>query len=566
MKNNRNLILAMALALIVIFGWQVLMDHYGPRPAPVKPSAAQPLAQAPAPKPQDRAQLLAASPRIRIETPTLKGSLNLRGARIDDLILTRYKQELAASSPPVELYAPEGSTFAAFAGFGWAPQTDAPTASTVWTASGTTLTPQTPITLTWDNGHGQTFKIILSVDTNYMFNVDQSVVNHGPTAVTLAPIAYVSRNYPSLDRTSVAHVGPIANVDGAVNYSIDYSNLDGQDVSFFGRMFGNTSKAGVNSFTTTGGWLGFGDKYWLSALVPPQSTPVTAEFRKDGAEYRAGYWIAPATVAPGQTQHFAARLFAGAKDVPVVDAYQTAGVPLFGKVIDWGWFEVICKPLYWLIHTLYTWTGNFGVAIILTTFVIRGLLFPVAQAQFRSMAQLRVAQPKIKALQDRFKDDRAQLQQETMKLYKEEKINPLGGCLPALMPLPVFFALYKTLSVSIEMRHQPFALWIHDLSVPDPFLFGLVPGLSAQLPAFLAIGVLPILLGGSMWLIQRASPPPADPTQAQMMAIMPWMMMFFFSSIASGLQLYYIISNTITILQQQWFFSRHPVLKQPMAR
>ncbi len=571
MNNNRNMFLAIGLSMLVIIGWSFLLQRYAPPPPP-KPAIAQAVqmaaAEARATKVKDRVAALAESPRVVIETPTLKGSLNLKGARIDDLILVKYAQDVAKNSPPVILYAPNGTETSALAGFGWAGQGVAlPTPETLWVADSAKLTPETPLSLHWDNGAGQIFGLKITVDKSYMFTVTQSVGNKGTGAVSVAPYSYVSRNNAAIDKASVAHVGPIGSFNDRVDYDLDYTNLDGQEASFFGRMFGSTAKPGVNTFTTTGGWLGFGDKYWLSAVIPAQNAAINAEFRKDGNEYRAGYWSAPIAIAAGQTQSTVSHVFAGAKEVEVVDGYETTlGIPHFGKVIDWGWFEVICKPLFWIIHKLFQLTGNFGVAIIMTTFIIRGILFPVAQMQFASMASMRVAQPKIKALQERFKDDKLQLQQETMKLYKEEKVNPLGGCLPALMPIPVFFALYKVLSVSIEMRHQPFVLWIHDLSVPDPLLFGQFPGIAAYIPNFLAIGILPIILGISLWLIQKASPPPPDPAQAQMMALMPWMMVFFFSSMAAGLQVYYIVSNTLTILQQRWFFARHPVLKQPMVK
>lgn len=572
--NNRNMILAFALSMLVVTGWLFVQERYFPQPKQVAAAATStgtavagslPSGDAAAVKLRDPALVLTESPRVAIETPTLKGSINLKGARIDDLVLTQFRQTADKNAPPVVLYAPEGTAQSAFAGYGWAGQGVAlPAGDAVWKADGAKLTPTTPVTLSWDNGQGQTFALKLAVDKNYMFSVAQSVTNHGAAPVSLSPYAYVSRNVGSNDHTSSAHVGPVGVFDGKVNYDIDYTNLDGQEASFFGKMFGTTAKPGENNFASKGGWVGFGDKYWLSAVIPAQDAQLNAGFRKDGANYRAGYVAAPVIVGAGQTQSSAQLLFAGAKEVNLLDAYvDTYHVPHLNKAIDWGWFEVLCKPLFHLIHWLFTLTGNFGVAIILTTFVIRGLMFPVAQRQFASMAKMRVVQPKMKALQERFKEDKPALQQEMMKLYKEEKINPAAGCLPVFLQIPVFFSLYKVLSISLEMRHQPFVLWLHDLSVPDPVLFGLFPSLQTYLPGFLALGILPVLLGVSMWLMQRANPmPTSDPAQAQMMALMPWFMMFIFAPLAAGLQLYYVVSNTITIAQQQWFFHKHPVLRQ----
>jgi len=567
--------LAFGLSMLVVLGWTYMSERYFPQPkAPVVTQAQQQAAIAASmpggstavTKPRAIADVLKEQPRIAIDTPTLKGSINLKGAVIDDLVLSDYHQDLAKTSPAVVLYAPTGTAESALAGFGWA-GAGVPSADTVWQADGKNLTPETPVTLHWDNGAGQLFSLKLSVDKNYLFTVQQSVSNHGAASVSLANYAYVSRNTPSLDHSSSAHVGPVGAFNGTVNYDLDYTILDGQEPGFFAKLFGTTAKAGENNFASKGGWVGFGDKYWLSAVIPAQDAQLNAGFRKSGADYRAGYVSAATPIGAGQTVSTTAHVFAGAKQVNLLDDYADAlKLPSLGKAIDWGWFAIICKPLFELIHKLFTFTGNFGVAIILTTFIIRGMMFPIAQKQFASMANMRVVQPKMKALQERFKDDKMQLQQETMKLYKEEKINPAAGCLPIFLQIPVFFALYKVLSISLEMRHQPFAGWLHDLSAPDPVLFGLFPSLQTALPGFLALGILPILLGISMWLMQKANPTPmADPTQQQMMAIMPWMMMFFFAPLAAGLQLYYVVSNSITILQQQWFFRQHPILKQQAA-
>jgi YidC/Oxa1 family membrane protein insertase len=326
---------------------------------------------------------------------------------------------------------------------------------------------------------------------------------------------------------------------------------------------------GQVSYKSTGGWLGVTEKYWLAALIPDQKTAVNAKFRVADGIYQSQMVAANQTaVAPGKSYSQKSQLFAGAKEVETLDKYaKKGGVKYLDYAIDWGWFWFIAIPFFWILHWFFGVFGNFGVAIIGLTIVVRSFMFPVAQRQFASMASMRVVQPKMKALQERWKDDKPRLQQEMMKLYKDEKVNPLAGCLPIVLQIPVFFALYKILMLSIEMRHQPFALWLKDLSAPDPLtpvnLFGLIP---FHPPTFLAIGVLPILLGITMWLMQKLNPQPMDDVQKQVMGIMPWFLMFIMAPFAAGLQLYWVMSNLISIAQQKWLYSRHPILKQQAAK
>jgi YidC/Oxa1 family membrane protein insertase len=308
----------------------------------------------------------------------------------------------------------------------------------------------------------------------------------------------------------------------------------------------------------------------LGALIPDQKTAVSAKFRASGDVYQAQ--IIPTrytSIAVGSSFDTSSRLFAGAKEMAVLSHYsKDLGIPYLDYAIDWGWFWFIAIPFFWILHWLFGVFGNFGVAIIGLTLIVRGFMYPVAQKQFASMAQLRAVQPKLKALQERWKGDKPRLQQEMMKLYKEEKVNPLAGCLPVVLQIPIFFALYKNLLLSIEMRHQPFILWLQDLSAPDPsahILFDAL-GTGFALPAFLAIGVLPILLGLTMWLMQRLNPQPMDDVQKQVFAMMPWFLMFIMAPFAAGLQLYWVMSNLVSIAQQKWLYSRHPVLRQQMAR
>ena len=362
----------------------------------------------------------------------------------------------------------------------------------------------------------------------------------------MRPYGLISRAQKSLDPDSwTVHVGPIGVFNGAANYDIDFKTLD--------------EDSNGEKFSTSGGWLGFTDKYWLTALAPSGETNFAASFRKaPSGAYQADFSDAPMIVPPGKVAASETRLFAGAKEKALLDQYEELGIEKLSKAIDWGWFEWFMRPIFDLLNWLFHHIGNFGVAIICLTLIVRGLMFPIAQKQFQSMAAMRKLQPKMKAIQERYKEDKPKLQQEMMKLYQEEKINPAAGCLPILLQIPIFYALYKVLLVSVEMRHQPFVLWIRDLSAPDHLtpinLFGL---LDFTPPGFLLLGVLPILLGVTMWLQFKLNPAPMDPTQAQIFAIMPWVMMFVMAPFASGLQLYWVTSNILTILQQWWLYKKY---------
>jgi YidC/Oxa1 family membrane protein insertase len=389
---------------------------------------------------------------------------------------------------------------------------------------------------------GTRYQLKIAVDDGYLFTVQQTVLNASGTPIAVRPIGLVSRSGESADKSSwTNHVGPIGVFNGKANYDVNWKDLD---------------EHGSAPFNNVAGWLGFTDKYWLTALVP--SSTVSADFRRSpSGGYQADYAAAPATVAPGQTITTQARLFAGAKEKVWLDRYEDAGIPKLSKAIDWGWFEFFMRPIFDLLMFLFHALGNFGLAIIALTFIVRAIMFPIAQKQFQSMAAMRKLQPKMKAIQERFKDDKQRQQQEILKLYQEEKVNPAAGCLPILLQIPVFYALYKVLVVSVEMRHQPFILWIKDLSAADPLtpvnLFGL---LHFTPPAMLAIGVLPILVGLTQFLSMKLNPQPMDPAQAQMFAIMPWVLVFIMAPFAAGLQLYWITNNVLTMAQQWWLYRR----------
>ena len=554
MNDSKNLILAVVLSALVLLGWTWAANKYFPasnppstkieagKQQPVPQPSAQPTGPATPKQLQNISAALAASPRVRIQTPSLSGSINLKGAEIDDLLLLDQRQTIAKNSPPVRLLSPLGAPDAYIAQFGWTAQSgQAPTLDTVWTSDSSTLTPGHPVTLSTQTVDGTRYQIKIAVDDGYLFTIQQSVTNASAQPLAVRPIGLVSRATQSADKSMwTNHVGPIGVFDGKANYSINWKDLD-QGTS---EVFNN----GI-------GWLGFTDKYWLTALIPQGAA--NGEFRRSpSGGYQADYSSAPSTVAPGQTAVTQSRLFAGVKEKEWLDRYQAAGIPQFSYAIDWGWFHWFMIPIFDLLLFLFHTLGNFGLAIICLTFIVRAIMFPIAQKQFQSMAAMRKIQPKMKALQERFKDDKQRQQQEILKLYQAEKINPAAGCLPIVLQIPVFYALYKTLLVSVEMRHQPFVLWIKDLSAADPLtpvnLFGL---LHFAPPAFLAIGVLPILVGGTQYVSMKLNPQPMDPAQAQIFALMPWFLVFIMAPFAAGLQLYWITNNLLT-MAQQWFLYR----------
>lgn len=580
MADKRNLIIAILLTALILFGWPIVASKFFPTPPSASSSEAK--AGQPASTPSTTgepskdisvaetaeaksvaiADALKGGQRVIIDTPKLRGSINLVGAKIDDLQLMAHRTELAKDSPPVRLFAPSGTKDAYFARFGWVGGgINAPDDKTVWTASATRLTPQTPVTLTSTNDLGQKFEIILSIDKDYMISAQQRFTNGGTAPAQVASFGLISRTGKPVDATTSGsfftriHIGPMGVFNDKANYEWNYKDVD-------------EAPGGQAAFKTTGGWIGFTDKYWLAALIPDQKVATNTKFIAKGGRYWSQMTSANQTaVAPGQQVTSTAQLFAGAKEVEVLDRYTKAGIEQLDLSIDWGWFRPIEKLFFWILHTFFQWFGNFGLAIIGLTVVVRGLMYPVAARQFRSMAAMRAIQPKMKQIQERWKDDKPRQQQEIMKLYKDEKVNPLAGCLPILLQIPIFFALYKLLMLTIEMRHQPFVLWLKDLSAPDPAtpvnLFGLLP---FHPPAFLAIGVLPILLGITMWLMQKLNPQPMDPAQAQVFAVMPWFLMFIMAPFAAGLQLYWVVSNIVSILQQKWLYMQHPQLKEQMAR
>ncbi|MGA2638626.1 membrane protein insertase YidC [Methylocella sp.] len=577
--DSKNLYLAIGLSCLVIVGWsyffapkpdrarvaeiqrQAAQTQAAPGEAPAGAPAGAPvslprdLAPADAAAPKTRAEALAASPRVKIDTPALSGSLALKGARLDDVALKAYRETTNPSSPNIVLFSPAGAPDAYYAEAGFLAASGEtlalPRADTLWQADRDTLTPQTPVTLTYDDGQGLVFHRQIAVDDRYMFAIKDSVENKSDKPVTLAPYALVARQgLPKTANYAVLHEGFVGVIgDGGVE-EIKYDKIEKED-------------GAAKTFSGVGGWLGFTDKYWAATVIPDQKAPIEARFSaglspSGQKSYRADFAGAAQTLAPGASTEVMSRVFAGAKEVETLDRYQVdPGIKKFDLLIDWGWFYFITRPMFRLLHFLYRLTGNFGVAILIATVIVKGLFFPLANKSYLSMAKMKAVAPQIAAIRDKYPDDKMKQQQETMALYKRDKINPVSGCLPMLIQIPVFFALYKVLFVTIEMRHAPFFGWIKDLSAPDPTnvftLFGLIPWDPTQLPVFghfLALGIWPVLMGISMFVQMKANPEPSDPTQKQIFTWMPVIFTFTLGTFPSGLVIYWTWNNILSVAQQ----------------
>ncbi|NAZ35873.1 membrane protein insertase YidC [Rubellimicrobium sp. CFH 75288] len=593
--QNKNLILATALSFLVILTWFLIFPppEQAPSPDPSTVTAGTVPAEVAAPDAGEPGAALGAAleggpaieaPRIAIETPSLTGSLSLRGARLDDLALRGYRVTLDDPAL-VRLLTPPGSAFPYYVVQGWAggeglgpdatpgpdtlwrlrdgaPPTDIPPEEGSPRADApvlATLTPADPVTLEWDNGAGLTFVRTISVDENFMFTVADRVENTGDTAVTLSPYGFIARD--GREPTSgffILHEGVVRMSDGRLQ-EISYGNLPDLDPAPDG-----SRQEAVE--VTQNGWIGFTDKYWMTTLIPEPGTPFrsVARFIPGQDVFQTLARKTPETLAPGAALEYSTMIFAGAKEWATIRDYQRAGVYRFVDSIDWGWFWFLTKPMFWLLHHLKLLIGNMGWAIIGLTVVIKALVLPLAWKSYAAMARMKELQPQMEALREKVGDDRQALQQGIMKLYRDNKVNPAAGCLPILIQIPIFFALYKVIFVTIELRHAPWILWIRDLSAPDPTsilnLFGLLPwGTPGQDSFFFifSLGVLPIFLGISMWLQQKLNPLPPDPTQRMIFAWMPWIFMFMLGSFASGLVLYWIANNIITFIQQYLIMWSH---------
>jgi len=584
MPDQKNYILAIVLSLLVLFGWQYLYvgprleaqrvrqqaleqtapeaAAQAPRAAPTEPPSpgAQGVAgSAPSPAPSvaaapDRGAALAQSPRVPIDTPAVRGSINLRGGRLDDLALKAYRETVSPVSPNIVLFSPSGSPHPYYAEFGWAAAPGStgalPGRDTLWTGSGT-LTSTSPVTLIWDNGQGLIFRRTISIDDRYMFTVADAVENRSGAPVTLNPYGLVSRHgQPVTLGFFILHEGFVGVLGDNGLQEYGYSDV---------------REDGPATLDARFGWLGITDKYWAATLAPEQGAAYKGRYSSGGTEsaptYQADFLREAVTVAPGETRQATSRLFAGAKEVHLVDRYeQQYGIRQFELLIDWGWFYFITKPMFYALDYIYRLVGNFGVAILVITVLLKALFFPLAYRSFVSMGKMKKVQPEMQRIRERFPDDRVKQQQALMELYKSERINPVSGCLPVLLQIPVFFALYKVLFVTIEMRHAPFFGWIQDLSAPDPTsifnLFGLIPW---SPPQALVIGVWPLLMGVTMWLQMRLNPTPPDPIQQTIFNWMPVIFTYMLAAFPAGLVIYWAWNNLLTIIQQYVIMRREGV-------
>ena len=577
MENKRNSFLAIALSIVIVIVWQFF--YMNPRleaqrkaelAAKAKQATEQTTAKTTAASttdagaaaatgagttaaaPATSADTAANSPRISIDTPSLSGSIRLAGARIDDLKLKHYRETVDPKSPLITLFSPSGTKDAYFTELGYVEGADTgkvPGPDTVWTVSGTpTLTEKSPVTLTFTNEKGVTFARTISVDDKYLFTVTDKITNAGTAPLAATLYGRVTRNHkPEGTSTYVLHEGFIGVLEDQKLSENTYKDIDKENV-----LHGKT----------TSGWLGITDKYWAAALIPPQATPFESSFAHyttGQPVYQADFKSDAVTVAPGASVEVKNLVFAGAKEVPVIDGYYAQlNVPKFDRMIDWGWFYFITKPMFKMMDYFYRFFGNFGLAILMTTIVVKLLFFPLANKQYASMAKMKMVQPKMQELKDKFGDDRMALQQATMELYKTEKINPLAGCWPIALQIPIFFSLYKVIYVTIEMRHAPFFGWIHDLSAPDPTsivnLFGLLPFAA---PTFLHLGVWPLIMGFTMFLQMRMNPTPPDPAQAMVFTWMPVIFTFMMASFPAGLIIYWAWNNTLSVIQQAIIMKRN---------
>ncbi|CAK0779533.1 Membrane protein insertase YidC [Azospirillaceae bacterium] len=581
MNEQRNILIAVLLSILILLGFQFLYEtpriqqaqqqaRIAQAQAPLQPQSAQPQptdasaipttssppgvgapvnAGVGAPTPiRDRRQIivdqLSAGQRLPIVTPALHGSLTLIGGRIDDLTLADYHETPDPNSAEIVLLSPSGSRQPYYAEFGWTPEDRSipvPDANTHWTSNAKTLTPNAPVTLSWENGQGLIFERTITVDEKYLFTITQRVRNTGNTPVKLLPYGLVSRHgTPSTMGYYILHEGPLGVFDGTLK-EVNYKNLKEEKTI---------------EKTSSGGWIGVTDKYWLVSLIPDQEKKITARFlyTQKSAEDRFQVDILgeSQTAAPGETIESMSRLFSGAKQVHLLGRYERDySISKFDLAIDFGWFYFLTKPFFLAIDLINYLVGNFGIAILIFTVIIKALFFPLANKSYVSMSKMKKLQPEVQRIRERFANDKMRMNQEMMELYKREKANPVSGCLPVLVQIPVFFSLYKVLFVTIEMRHAPFFGWIQDLSAPDPTslfnLFGLIPWTPPQM---LMIGVWPLIMGVTMWLQQKLNPAPPDPVQQKVFMFLPILFTFMLANFPAGLVIYWAWNNSLSIAQQ----------------
>jgi YidC/Oxa1 family membrane protein insertase len=597
MNEHKNTILAIVLSLIVVVGWQYFVgypqmekqrretqlkqqeqsEQQAKEPGTALPAqpAQQPAGTLPtpgaasAPGALTRTAAIDASPHVAIDTPRLAGSIDLKGARIDNLSLEKYRQTINPNSPAIELLSPSGSPDAYYAEFGWVGAAGTtqklPGPDTVWKQEGTgALTADHPITLTWNNGEGLIFRRTIAVDDQYLFTVKDEVQNQSASAVTLFPYGLISRHgTPKTLGYYILHEGLIGVIGQYGEQEMTYKKM---------------AEKKNQSWDATNVWLGFTDKYWATALLPNTDAKVQARFSAGESNgqntYQTDYMAQPQTIAPGGSAYADGRLFAGAKVVSVVGMNfpfgvnggynQALGLNHFDLLIDWGWFYFFTKPMFLALDFFFQLVGNFGLAILIVTVLVKILFFPLANKSYASMAKMKAVQPELTMIRQRYADDKMKQQQAMMELYKKEQINPLAGCLPIAIQIPVFFSLYKVLFITIEMRHAPFYGWIHDLSAPDPTniftLFGLIPFDPTTVPmfgSFLHLGAWAVIMGITMWVQMKLNPAPPDPTQQMMFNWMPIIFTFMLANFPAGLVIYWAWNNTLSVTQQSLIMHRN---------
>jgi YidC/Oxa1 family membrane protein insertase len=560
--DQKNFILAIVLSMAIIFGWQYFFAAPQLRQAEQQASQQQ-ATQAQVPGTQaaaetvDRQVAINGTVRVPIETAELEGSINLAGAQLDDLKLRNYRETASPASPIITFLSPAGTANGYFAEqgvVGPAGQTaKLPDSKTVWTAPpGAKLGKDTPLVLTWDNGEGLMFRREISISNEYVFTVRQTIDNRSSTPVSVIPYGRVQRQDTPVIAGYYSFFEGLLGVQNSTLQEVHYS-----DVAEVGGKVANESK---------GGWLGFTDKYWATALIPDQGRDITATYQhfKTGTRdtYQTDYLAkAPLTIAPGTAGVLEDHVFAGAKIVKTIDAVGARyGIDKFDLMIDWGWFKFLTQPMFYLMEFCNGLIGNFGLAILMVTVIVKLAVFPLANKSYASMSKMKKLQPEMERIKKEAGDDRMKMQQAMMELYKKEKVSPMSGCLPVIVQIPIFFAIYKVILTTIELRHAPFYGWIKDLSAPDPTslfnLFGLIPW---EPPQLLMLGIWPILMGITMWVQMRLNPAPADPIQASMFNWMPLIFTFMLGSMPAGLVIYWTWSNLLSIIQQSYIMKKNGV-------
>lgn len=562
-EEMRGLFLAIVLSIVAIFITnRFFPGKTVPAAAPAVTEEA-PLPQTPLPQEKikadeliaaaDTAEIMASAEAVRqdsriyIKNASLTGSIRVKGARFDNLLLEKYKQTLENDSPDVELFAPAKTAAPYYAEFGWLSSDSSlrmPDHNTVWTVRGGELTPETPVVLEWNNGQGLKFIRKISLDADYMFNIQQDVENDTGRTVTLYPYGLINRKTENANPSaSVVHEGLISVVDNNLK-EIKYKDLIDEK---------------AKEFKTAQGWAGFSDRYWFTAFILEGQNQNTVKFSATGKQnFQTDYVGAPVTAAPGSVASNSVKLFAGAKEIKLLDKYtQSLNIPKFDLAVDFGWYYFLTKPFFYILDFLYNFIGNMGWAILLFAALLRLVMFPIANKSYDSMSKMKKIQPKIKELQERYGNDKMKLQQETLEMYRREKINPAAGCLPMFIQIPVFFSLYKVLNIAIEIRHAPFIGWIKDLSAPDPLVLSTI--LHFPVPSLLDIGVWPIIMGITMYVQQKLNPAPTNKDQARMFALMPLIFTFMLGHFASGLVIYWTLSNILSIIQQKAIMRKNGV-------